>query len=154
MLLILDEAQTGVGRTGTMFAFERDGVMPDILTLSKTLSAGLPLSAMITSAAIEEEAHELGFLVIHPRVGPTAGRSRTEGARDRRARRTGRERRRPARGWGTGSAALQQRHACIGDVRGRGLLLGMEIVKDRQSRRRTMNSAIASRENAWRSASA
>ena len=44
MLLILDEAQTGVGRTGAMFAFERDGVTPDILTLSKTLGAGLPLS--------------------------------------------------------------------------------------------------------------
>jgi 2,2-dialkylglycine decarboxylase (pyruvate) len=62
MLLILDEAQTGVGRTGTMFAFERDGVTPGILTLSKTLGAGLPLSAMITSAAIEEKAHELEFL--------------------------------------------------------------------------------------------
>src|SRR6185312_445930 len=51
MLLILDEAQTGVGRTGTMFAFERDGVTPDMLTLSKTLGAGLPLAATITSAA-------------------------------------------------------------------------------------------------------
>ena len=40
MLLILDEAQTGVGRTGTMFACQRDGVTPDILTLSKTLGAG------------------------------------------------------------------------------------------------------------------
>lgn len=39
MLLILDEAQTGIGRTGTMFAFERDGVVPDILTLSKTLGS-------------------------------------------------------------------------------------------------------------------
>ena len=48
MLLILDEAQTGVGRTGPMFAFERDGVVPDILTLSKTLGAGLPLSAVMT----------------------------------------------------------------------------------------------------------
>ena len=54
MLLILDEAQTGVGRTGMMFAFERDGVVPDILTLSKTLGAGLPLSAVMTSAAIYE----------------------------------------------------------------------------------------------------
>ena len=62
MLLILDEAQTGVGRTGTMFACQRDGVTPDILTLSKTLGAGLPLAAMVTSAAIEERAHELGYL--------------------------------------------------------------------------------------------
>jgi 4-aminobutyrate aminotransferase-like enzyme len=49
MLLILDEAQTGLGRVGRMFAFERDGVVPDILTLSKTLGGGLPLSATITS---------------------------------------------------------------------------------------------------------
>ena len=39
MLLVLDEAQTGLGRTGAMFAFERDGIVPDILTLSKTLGA-------------------------------------------------------------------------------------------------------------------
>ena len=62
MLLILDEAQTGMGRTGLTFAFERDGVTPDILTLSKTLGAGLPLAATITSKAIEEKCHERGFL--------------------------------------------------------------------------------------------
>src|SRR5882757_6270726 len=62
MLLILDEAQTGIGRTGDMFAFQRDGVTPDILTLSKTIGAGLPLSAVMTTAEIEEEAHEKGFL--------------------------------------------------------------------------------------------
>src|SRR5690606_19537108 len=62
MLLILDEAQTAMGRTGHLFAFERDGIVPDILTLSKTLGAGLPLSAVVTSAAIEERCHERGFL--------------------------------------------------------------------------------------------
>ena len=50
LLLMFDEVQTGMGRTGTMFAFERDGVVPDILTLSKTLGAGLPLAAVLTSA--------------------------------------------------------------------------------------------------------
>ncbi|HEX7637287.1 MAG TPA: aminotransferase class III-fold pyridoxal phosphate-dependent enzyme, partial [Burkholderiaceae bacterium] len=62
MLLVVDEAQTGIGRTGLMFACERDGVAPDILTLSKTLGAGLPLAATITTAAIEERAHERGYL--------------------------------------------------------------------------------------------
>lgn len=62
MLLILDEAQTGLCRTGSWYAFERDGVVPDMLTLSKTLGAGLPLAATITSAEIEERAHERGFL--------------------------------------------------------------------------------------------
>ena len=61
MLLILDEAQTGIGRTGRMLAFERDGVTPDILTLSKTLGAGLPLSAVMTSDAIAAEADARGF---------------------------------------------------------------------------------------------
>lgn len=62
MLLILDEAQTGLGRTGTMFAFERDGVTPDILTLSKTLGAGLPVAAVVTSNEIEERCHADGYL--------------------------------------------------------------------------------------------
>src|SRR3954447_13168252 len=62
MLLILDEAQTGLCRTGTWYAFERDGIVPDILTLSKTLGAGLPLAAVITTAEIESSAHERGFL--------------------------------------------------------------------------------------------
>src|ERR1700754_3378127 len=62
MLLILDEAQTGLCRTGDWYAFERDGVVPDILTLSKTLGAGLPLAAVVTSTEIEKRAHDAGFL--------------------------------------------------------------------------------------------
>src|SRR3954449_10647899 len=62
MLLILDEAQTGLCRTGTWYAFERDGIVPDILTVSKTLGAGFPLAAVITSAELEAEAFERGFL--------------------------------------------------------------------------------------------
>jgi 2,2-dialkylglycine decarboxylase (pyruvate) len=62
MLLIVDEAQTGVGRTGTMYAFERDGIVPDLLTLSKTLGAGLPVAAVVTSEEIERACYERGFL--------------------------------------------------------------------------------------------
>ena len=67
MLLILDEAQTGVGRTGLMFAFERYGLVPDILTLSKTLGAGLPLSAVMTgdAVAVEAKAREFLFYTTH-----------------------------------------------------------------------------------------
>jgi 2,2-dialkylglycine decarboxylase (pyruvate) len=53
MMLIVDEAQTGLGRTGEMFAFSRDEIVPDFLTLSKTLGAGLPLAAVLTSAEID-----------------------------------------------------------------------------------------------------
>jgi 2,2-dialkylglycine decarboxylase (pyruvate) len=56
MLLILDEAQTALGRVGANFAFEAEGVVPDVLTLSKTLGGGLPLAATVTSAAIERSA--------------------------------------------------------------------------------------------------
>jgi len=135
MLLILDEAQTGMGRTGHLFAFERDGVVPDILTLSKTLGAGLPLSAVITSTEIEERCHERGFLFYTTHVSdplPAAvglkvlevvlrdgltERARVAGARLAR-----------------GLSALKDRFECIGDVRGRGLLLGVEIVADRRSK--------------------
>lgn len=135
MLLILDEAQTGVGRTGTMFACERDGVVPDILTLSKTLGAGLPLSAVMTSREIEEKAHERGYIFLTTHVSdplPAAVGLAVLDVLERdglisRATQAGALLR-------DGLLALQQRHDCIGDVRGRGLLLGLEIVTDRNSR--------------------
>ena len=132
MLLILDEAQTGVGRTGTMFAFERDGVVPDILTLSKTLGAGLPLAAVLTSAEIEEECHRRGFLFYTTHVSdplPAAVGLKVLEVVQRdglvaRAVQAGSR-------LTAGLHALQREFDCIGDVRGRGLLLGMEIVKTR-----------------------
>ncbi len=135
MLLILDEAQTGVGRTGDWFACERDGVVPDILTLSKTLGAGLPLAAMVTTAAIEERAHERGYLFYTTHVSdplPAAVGLRVlevvrRDALADRARVLGERLR-------TGLMELMGRFECIGDVRGRGLLLGMEIVKDRHTK--------------------
>lgn len=132
MLLILDEAQTGVGRTGLMFACEREGVTPDILTLSKTLGAGLPLAAVLTSTAIEERAHELGYLFYTTHVSdplPAAVGLKVLEVVERdglvaRANLMGERLR-------NGLLRLQERFECIGDVRGRGLLLGMEVVKDR-----------------------
>ena len=128
MLLILDEAQTGMGRTGTMFAFERDGVVPDILVLSKTLGAGLPLAAIMTTDEISQAADDRGFLFYTTHVNDPlpamvglkvievvardglAARAATLGDRLKR-----------------GLRALQQKYDCIGDVRGRGLLLGVEF---------------------------
>jgi 2,2-dialkylglycine decarboxylase (pyruvate) len=131
MLLILDEAQTGVGRTGLMFAFDRDGVVPDILTLSKTLGAGLPLAAVITSAEIEEECHARGFLFYTTHVSdplPAAvGLKVLEVViRDKLADRA----RLAGQRLEKGLRSLQREFDCIGDVRGRGLLLGIEIVKN------------------------
>jgi 2,2-dialkylglycine decarboxylase (pyruvate) len=135
MLLILDEAQTGMGRTGELFAFQRDGVVPDILTLSKTLGAGLPLSAVICSAEVEERCHERGFLFYTTHVSdplPAAvGLKVLEVVQ-----RDGLTQRACVMGerLERGLRALQDRYPCIGDVRGRGLLRGVEIVADRESR--------------------
>lgn len=135
MLLILDEAQTGVGRTGFMFACERDGVAPDILTLSKTLGAGLPLAAVITTAAIEEVAHERGYLFYTTHVSdplPAAVGLTVLDVVDQmglveRARVAGDR-------LIQGLKEIQGRYECIGDVRGRGLLLGVEVVENRSTR--------------------
>lgn len=61
MLLIVDEAQTGVGRTGQMFAFECDGPILDILTLSKTLGCGYALASVSTLAEIARGCSEADF---------------------------------------------------------------------------------------------
>lgn len=135
MLLILDEAQTGVGRTGQMFAFERDGVTPDILTLSKTIGAGLPLAAVLTSAELEQAAHERGYLFFTTHVsdplpaavgGTVLDVVERDGLADRAATLGIRLR--------DGLLALQEQHDSIGDVRGRGLLQGIELVTDRASK--------------------
>ena len=135
MLLILDEAQTGVGRTGANFAFERDGVTPDILTLSKTLGAGLPLAATITSAQIEADCHQKGFLFytshvsdpLPAHIGLAVLQVLQRDNLSARAAELGGHLRQ-------GLESIQERRECIGDIRGRGLLLGMELVSDRQTR--------------------
>ncbi|KRD60325.1 aspartate aminotransferase family protein [Ensifer sp. ENS10] len=135
MLLILDEAQTGVGRTGHMFAFQRDGVTPDILTLSKTLGAGLPLAAVMTTAEIEQKAHERGFLFYTTHVSDPLPAAVGVTVLDV-VERDGLVEQAIARGerLRKGLLSLQQRFECVGDIRGRGLLLGLEVVADRQTK--------------------
>ncbi len=136
MLLILDEAQTGLCRTGSWYAFERDGVVPDILTLSKTLGAGLPLAAVLTSAEIEQEAHDRGFLfftthVADPlpaAVGNTVLDVLHRDRLDERALQLGSLLRH-------GLEQIAYRHEVVGDIRGRGLLAGLELVVDRETKR-------------------
>ncbi|WP_432476938.1 aspartate aminotransferase family protein [Nocardioides sp. GXQ0305] len=135
MLLILDEAQTGVGRTGTMYAFERDGVVPDVLTLSKTLGGGLPVAAVITTAEIEAVCHERGFLFFTTHVSDPLAASvalavldvvEREGLVSRAALLGERLRQR--------LLDLRDRYEVVGDVRGRGLLQGIELVRDKASK--------------------
>ncbi|WP_211883638.1 aspartate aminotransferase family protein [Plastoroseomonas hellenica] len=128
MLLILDESQTGLGRTGTMFAFERDGVVPDILTLSKTLGAGMALSAVMTSDEIAAAADRNDFFFYTTHVNdplPAAVGSKVLEIvlRDNLADRAKIAGERLARGL----LDLKQRYSAIGDVRGRGLMRGLEF---------------------------
>ncbi|WP_330275094.1 aspartate aminotransferase family protein [Lentzea sp. NBC_00516] len=131
MLLIMDEAQTGLCRTGNWYAFERDGVVPDILTLSKTLGAGLPLAAVITSAEIEAEAHARDYLFFTTHVsdplvaavGNTVLDVLIEERLDERAAKLGAFLR-------NGLDDIAARHSLVSDVRGRGLLVGLEIADE------------------------
>jgi 2,2-dialkylglycine decarboxylase (pyruvate) len=135
MMLIFDEAQTGLGRTGDLFACERDGVVPDYLTLSKTLGAGLPLAAVLTTPEIEDVCHERGFLFytthasdpLPAAVGLKVLEIVIRDKLTERARMLGEYLR-------DGLLALKQRHECVGDVRGRGLLVGLDLVTDRRTR--------------------
>jgi 2,2-dialkylglycine decarboxylase (pyruvate) len=135
MLLIIDEAQTGLGRTGAMYAFERDGIVPDLLTLSKTLGAGLPVAAVITSEEIEQRCHDRGFLFFTTHVsdplaavvGATVLRVIQRDDLVTRAELLGKRLRMRL-------LDLQARHEVIGDVRGRGLMQGIELVTDRATK--------------------
>jgi len=132
ILLIFDEVQSGIGRTGRMFACEHWGVKPDILTLAKGLASGMPIGLMVARSGVMQSwprgSHgntyggnplccaaalatldlvEGGLMANAEHVGETfLGRLRD----------------------------LQARHPEIGDVRGKGLFLAVELVKDRVSK--------------------
>jgi 4-aminobutyrate aminotransferase / (S)-3-amino-2-methylpropionate transaminase / 5-aminovalerate transaminase len=132
-LLIADEVQCGFGRTGTLFAMEQIGVEPDILVSAKSIAAGLPLAATTGRAEILDKAHIGG-------IGGTYGgnplacvaaievlKMFQQGDLLERAKQIGgavRER----------AAAWQQQIGLIGDVRGLGAMIAIELVKDHGTR--------------------
>ncbi|KAH0831009.1 2,2-dialkylglycine decarboxylase [Fonsecaea pedrosoi] len=131
MLLIDDEAQTGVGRTGDMFAFERDGFVPDILALSKSLGCGIALSSVSTSAEIAKKAIDKGFYFGTTHVNdplPCAVGCKVLEV----VKRDGLVQKAKERGLQLtrGLLRLKEKYWCVGDVRGRGLLQGIEIIGD------------------------
>ena len=134
-LLIVDEAQTGLAKLGAMWGFEQEGVVPDIFTISKHFGGGVAISAAVTTDDIEEKASESGLVVGHshsndPMPCHAAIASIDiilEEALTDRAQRIGNY-------WREHLERLASRHEIIGDIRGRGLLQGIELVTDRVTR--------------------
>ncbi|MDP6426973.1 MAG: aspartate aminotransferase family protein [Alphaproteobacteria bacterium] len=131
-LLIFDEAQTGLGKLGAMYAYQQCDVMPDIITVSKHFGGGMAISAMVTSDEIEQKALEGGLSFGHSHssdpIGCTAGLASLEVIMEEdvaaRAAAIGSY-------WQARMRDLQQRYEIIGDVRGRGCLQGIELVRER-----------------------
>jgi 4-aminobutyrate aminotransferase len=133
ILLVADEVQSGMGRTGKMFAVEHFGVSPDIMALAKGIASGMPLGAMIAPGEImtwEAGSHASTFggnpvscqaalATIDLLQEELMDNARVQGERLM-----------------TGLRELQSSHECMGDVRGKGLMVGVELVKDRQSKER------------------
>jgi len=136
MLLILDEEQTGLGKLGTMFACDAEGVVPDIITVAKHFGGGISISALSTTAEIEEKVAESGFIATHSHsndpLACAAGIASLDVIEGEDM---------PRKACAIGARfkghleALAQRYEAIGEVRGRGLLLGIELVEDRHTKR-------------------
>ena len=126
VLLIFDEIQTGMGRTGTLFAYEHFGIAPDIMTLAKALANGLPMGAMLAresvGAAFGQGAHASTFggtPIVSAAAREVCRIMESEGIVER-CRKTS-EHFRGRLEW------LRQRHPLIEEVRGLGLLLGIKL---------------------------
>ena len=129
ILLIVDEIQTGAGRTGTWFAVEQSGVAPDLITMAKSMAGGFPISAVVGRAEIMDAAAPggLGGTYAGSPVACAAAlavldvfdkenllqRSRDVGER-----------------LTTALKAMAARHPCIGDVRGMGAMVAIELFKN------------------------
>jgi 4-aminobutyrate aminotransferase len=131
ILLVCDEVQSGIGRTGKMFACEYEGIEPDVLLAAKGLGSGMPIGAIVAKESVMRWApgsHGSTFggnpvccaaalatldvveQELLPKVGPLGERLLA------------------------GARRLQEKFASIGDVRGRGLMIGVEFVKNRATR--------------------
>jgi 2,2-dialkylglycine decarboxylase (pyruvate) len=135
LLMVLDECQTGLGRLGELYGFQIYDVVPDFLVLSKTLGGGVPVSAVVTSKDIEECCFERDFLHVTSHVSDpmpaAAARAVLAVVLEQNLATAASERGERLLG---GLREIQKDHEAIGDVRGVGLLCGLELVEDRVTR--------------------
>ncbi len=129
VLLIFDEIQTGMGRTGTLFAYEQLGVQPDIMTLAKGLGGGVPIGACMATDAVAQaftpgaHASTFGGNLLACAAGLAVMEVLLEGRLLDQARRMGES-------LAKGLAECRDRHRVVKEVRGLGLLQGMELTVD------------------------
>ena len=134
-ICIADEVQTGLGRLGEFYwGFEQQQVLPDVVVIGKPLGNGHPIGAVVTTEAIArsfdngiEFFSTFGGSTLSCRVGTEVLRIVEEEGLQAQARRTGEQ-------LLAGLRTLQKRHAVIGDVRGIGLFVGVDLVTDREAR--------------------
>ena len=138
ILLVLDEVMAGCGRTGTWFAFEQEGILPDIVTVAKGLGAGYqPIGAVVVRSLIHDGIVEGSGSFAH---GHTYVGHATAAAAGVAVERVIRQENLLENVTETGrvlrdelSEAFRD-HPHVGDIRGRGLLVGIELVRDRESK--------------------
>ena len=133
IVLIVDEVQTGFARTGKFFAIEHYGIEPDLITVAKSIAAGLPLSGVLGKAEIVDAAHDgaIGGTYVGNPVAQAAALAvldviEEEGLVER-ANEIGATVRARMHAW-------QERFDAIGDVRGLGAMLAIELVRDRATK--------------------
>ena len=136
ILYVADEVQSGMGRTGKMFALEHYGVAPDIMALAKGIASGLPLGAMVARSDIMDweagsHASTFGGNPIACEAALTTIRLLEERLMANATARGDRLMK--------GLRTLQTTYECMGDVRGKGLMVGVELVKDRETKERAVS---------------
>ena len=141
ILFVSEEVQTGFGRTGKWFAIEHWDVIPDIVVMGKAIASGMPLSALVARADILEVLEPPAEVVTcagNP-VACEAALATIEVIREERL---------VDRSAKLGQYAkdklleMKERHRLIGDVRGKGLSIGVDLVKDRQTKERAVKEAL------------
>ena len=133
ILLIVDEVQSGMGRTGRMFAIEHAGVEPDVVTIAKGIAWGMPLGVTMARADVMSwppgsHASTFGGNPVSCAAAVATLKLLREGLM-RNAAEVGLH-------LIAGARALMEKHSIIGDVRGRGLMVGLEFVRDRETKER------------------
>jgi 4-aminobutyrate aminotransferase/(S)-3-amino-2-methylpropionate transaminase len=142
IVLIVDEVQTGFGRTGKMFATEHYGIEPDLITIAKSIAGGLPLSAVIGKAPIMDAPPDsaIGGTYVGNPVAQAAALAVLDVFEDEnlveRAQQIGERIRERMVSW-------QERFEHIGDVRGLGAMLALEFVEDRDTKEPSARLATA-----------